>query len=348
MSFLTSINLSDYLGVLDWTVFIAVLLITFASIFYGQKLKKSSGVLETLLMGRRLTLPLFTATLVATWYGGIFGVTKIAFNQGIYNFVTQGAFWYIAYIVFALFMVDKIAPYKAVTLPNLIEKMFEKKVGSLEHSLIFFNVLPISYVISIGLFIQLLFNFSLNESMLIGTGIVLCYSSFGGLRSVVFSDLIQFFVMCLGVASVLLFSIFQFGGFSFLEMNLAPSYFSPTGENSMATTLVWGFIAMSTLVDPNFYQRCFAAESPKVAKKGILVSTIIWILFDLCTTFGAMYAKAVISEADSNTAYLTYSIQLLPPGLKGFFLAGILATILSTLDSYLFLAGATLSHDLAS
>ena len=115
----------------------------------------------------------------------------------------------------------------------------------------------------------------------------------------------------------------------------------------MATTLVWGFIAMSTLVDPNFYQRCFAAESPKVAKKGILVSTIIWILFDLCTTFGAMYAKAVISEADSSTAYLTYSIQLLPPGLKGFFLAGILATILSTLDSYLFLAGATLSHDLA-
>ena len=57
MSFITSINLSDYLSVLDWTVFIAVLLITFASIFYGQKLKKSSGVLETLLMGRRLTLP---------------------------------------------------------------------------------------------------------------------------------------------------------------------------------------------------------------------------------------------------------------------------------------------------
>ena len=183
--------------------------------------------------------------------------------------------------------------------------------------------------------------------MLIGTGIVLIYSSFGGLRSVVFSDLIQFFVMCLGVASVLFFSIYQFGGTSYLQSSLPQSYFSPTGENSIATTLVWGFIAMSTLVDPNFYQRCFAAESPKVAKKGILVSTIIWILFDLCTTFGAMYAKAAISNADPNTAYLTYSIQLLPAGLKGFFLAGILATILSTLDSYLFLAGATISHDLA-
>ena len=118
MSFLTSINLSDYLSVLDWTVFIAVLFITFASIFYGQKIKKTSGVLETLLMGRKLTLPLFTATLVATWYGGIFGVTKIAFNQGIYNFVTQGAFWYIAYIVFALFMVDKILQSSHSSKPN--------------------------------------------------------------------------------------------------------------------------------------------------------------------------------------------------------------------------------------
>jgi SSS family solute:Na+ symporter len=36
----------------------------------------------------------------------------------------------------------------------------------------------------------------------------------------------------------------------------------------------------------------------------------------------------------------------LPDGLRGFVLAGILATILSTLDSYLFLAGSTLSYDL--
>ena len=48
------------------------------------------------------------------------------------------------------------------------------------------------------------------------------------------------------------------------------------------------------------------------------------------------------------TAYLTYAIQLLPNGLRGFFLAAILATILSTLDSYLFLAGATVGHDLPS
>ena len=353
-NFSPEINIQGQLENLDWPIFIIVLLITFGSVIYGGRLRKTShlkktnqlGLLDHLVMGRQLTLPLFVATLVATWYGGIFGVTKIAFNQGIYNFVTQGVFWYIAYLVFALFMVDKIAPYEALTLPNLLEKMFGKKSGILGAFFNFFNVLPISYVISIGLFIQLLFNFSLEQSMLIGIGLVLSYSTLGGLRSVVYSDLIQFFVMCTGVALVFILSISTFGGIDFLKTSLPESYFQLTGTNTIATTFIWGLIALSTLVDPNFYQRCFAAKSPKVAKKGIIISTIIWAIFDLCTTFGAMYAKAIIPQAEAGTAYLTYAIQLLPNGLRGFFLAAILATILSTLDSYLFLAGATVGHDL--
>ena len=47
-------------------------------------------------MGRQLTLPLFVVTMVATWYGGIFAVNEITFNYGIFNFVTQGVFWYVA------------------------------------------------------------------------------------------------------------------------------------------------------------------------------------------------------------------------------------------------------------
>ena len=65
-------------------------------------------------MGRSLTLPLFVGTLVATWYGGIFGVTEIAYKQGIFNFITQGFFWYIAYILFAFFLVERIQTYQAV------------------------------------------------------------------------------------------------------------------------------------------------------------------------------------------------------------------------------------------
>ncbi|HLD43896.1 MAG TPA: sodium:solute symporter family protein, partial [bacterium] len=80
--------------------------------------------MDHLIMGRSLGLTLFVGTLVSTWYGGIFGVTEIAFNQGIYNFVTQGFFWYLTYLIFAFCLVDKIRQYEAITLPELIKKMF--------------------------------------------------------------------------------------------------------------------------------------------------------------------------------------------------------------------------------
>jgi len=352
---LPKIDFWSVLSPLDIAIFCIVLFITGASVVYGQHLKNKAikegsekeSFLDLLILGRQLTMPMFVATLVATWYGGIFGVTEIAFNYGIYNFVTQGAFWYVAYIIFAFFIIHKITPYKAVTLPDLVEKMFGPNSAKLTGIFNFFNVLPVAYTISLGLFLQLLLGGELITNIALGTTFVVLYSMWGGFRAVVFSDIIQFFVMVSGVFLILVFSVSNFGGLSFLKANLPANHFSITGGQSLSTTLVWGFIALSTLVDPNFYQRCFAAVNERAAKKGILVSTFIWFCFDICTTFGAMYARAVIPAAESKHAYMTYAVQILPDGLKGFILAGILATILSTMDSYLFLAGTTLSYDLA-
>tara|TARA_R110002072_G_scaffold534_4_gene3740 strand:- start:24065 stop:25486 length:1422 start_codon:yes stop_codon:yes gene_type:complete len=347
-----SLDFTHILSQLDWLVFIFIIVITIVSVIWGQRRLRSGAseketLIDHLIMGRKLTLPLFVATLVATWYGGIFGVTRISFEKGIYSFLTQGIFWYIAYILFAFFIVNKVSHYQALTLPDLIGKMFGPRSGKLSGIFNFFNVLPIAYVISLGILIQTFTGYSLLISMFIGVFFVLIYSIWGGLRSVVFSDLIQFFVMCAAVVLVIVFSVFHFGGLDFLRANLPETHFSPTGGQSLAVTLVWGFIALSTLVDPNFYQRCFAAKSPKVAKKGILISTLVWVCFDICTTLGGMYAAATIPQAQPNQAYLIYALQVLPDGLRGFALAGIVATILSTLDSYLFLAGTTISYDLA-
>ena len=339
---------------LDWIVFSVVLLVTISAVVYGHRRKRNvvrddspqENFLDLLVMGRRLTLPLFVATLVATWYGGIFGVTEIAFNYGIYNFLTQGAFWYVAYLLFAFVILHKVRAHRAVTLPDLIRRMFGPRSGKVSAVFNLFNVLPIAYTISIGILLQLLFGGPLWVMMLLGITLVVLYSMWGGLRAVVFSDLVQFVVMCSAVTIVAIASVSSFGGIGYLREQLPDSYFSPTGGTPWNETLVWGFIALATLVDPNFYQRCFAATSTRTARIGIIVSTVIWCGFDICTTLGGMYARAVIPEAEPHHAYLIYAAQVLPPGIRGFMLAGIVATILSTLDSYLFLAGTTVAYDL--
>jgi SSS family solute:Na+ symporter len=350
LAFKSSINFWNYLTTADIIVFSIVLLATVASVLYGQYLKErdhQTSFLDMLVLGRKLTLPMFVATLVATWYGGIFGVTQITFNHGIYNFVTQGFFWYITYIIFAFFIIHKVMPYKAVTLPDLVEKMFGPRSAKLTAIFNFFNVLPIAYTISLGIFLQLLFGGNLTTNIALGTTFVVLYSMWGGFRAVVFSDLIQFGVMVSSVILIAIFSVTSVGGLDFLKASLPESHFSLTGNVGLGTTLAWGFISLATLVDPNFYQRCFAATSEKTARNGILISTVIWFIFDIATTLGAMYARAVIPEADPKHAYMVFSMQILPPGLRGYVLAGILATILSTMDSYLFIAGTTLSYDLA-
>ncbi len=359
MPFKSSFSFISVLSRWDWLVFGLCLLGTVLTIVYGQWLRKQAfgsskianeekeSFLDAMIMSRRLTLPLFVATLVATWYGGIFGVTQIAFDHGIFNFLTQGVFWYATYLFMAFVLVAKIRRYSAVTLPELTGQIFGPRSAKVSAVFNFFNCVPVAYVVSMGLLFQSLFGGDLLFHMILGTSLVVIYSFAGGFRADVFSDLFQFFIMCSSVALVAFLSYAQFGGWDFLQSRLPATHFEWLGGQSLAETLVWGFIALATLVDPNFYQRCFAAATEKTARRGILISTAVWILFDVCTTAGGLYARAVIPSTESGLAYLTYSLQLLPEGLRGFFLAGIFATIASTLDSFLLIASSSLSYDLA-
>lgn len=347
-------TLLQFLDGWDWFVFTLVLLATIASVAWGQRVKKSLSqaeqlsTVELLLMGRSLTLPIFVATLVATWYGGIFGVTALAFEKGIYNLLTQGIFWYVSYLIFAIFLVKKIRRFEVMTIPEMASQMFGPRAAKLTAALNFFNLLPIAYTISLGLFLKSLLGGPLFLNTLGGVALVTLWSLWGGFRAVVFSDLVQFLFMILAVVLVVVFAWIELGSPIELAAKLPPSHLDWSGGESAATILVWGFIALSTLVDPNFYQRVLAANSDRTARRGIIYSTVIWFLFDCCTTLGALYARAAMPEAGPESAYLQFSLQLVPHGVRGLIMAGILAIILSTLDSYLFNAATCVSYDFLS
>ena len=344
----TPTPLIEQLSFWDYGVLALVLAITYGAVIYGRSRKPSAQrtVVDILVDGRRLTLPFFVATLVATWYGGVLGVTAISYEYGIYNFVTQGVFWYASYLIFAFFLAPKLKKTASLTLPEVTEKFFGPKAEKVAAVFNIFNVIPTTYAISIGLIIHSLTHVPLVWSITLGVTLVLGYSFIGGFRSIILSDLVQFLVMVSAILCVLFFSIFTYGGWDFLTAELPETHFTATGGQNISELIMWGFIALSTLVDPNFYHRVFAARDSKVAKKGILISVILWMIIDIGTTAGGMYAAAVIKNTDPNTAYLYYGVSLLPTGVKGFFLAGLICTILSTLDSYLFLASSTMSYDI--
>ena len=368
-------NILSTLGIWDLLVMILVMSITSFSIRFGLRRKihkdfdknlldtdslKGSSTLDRhyfrhIVMGRTLTLPLFIATLVASWYGGIFGVTEISYKTGIYCFLTQGVFWYISYLIFALFVVKTISRYAPYTFPDMIAKLFGKHSSRLASLFNLFNVLPIAYTLSLGLFIHTIFGINLYLSTLIGTCLVLSYTIRGGMLADVYSDLIHFFVMCSSVLLVVIFAYYTLGDFSTLHQKLPSHYFTLQSDQTTSSIFMWLFIALSTLVNPSFYQKCFATNSYKITRTGIFISIVIWMIFDCCTVLGGMYAKLFYDELYSNSAtylsssssmYLIMAISILPSGVKGFFLVGVLATIISTLDSNLLISSNTLCFDI--
>ncbi len=332
---------------LDLSVFVILTVLTLLYTVLLSRRHNEKSAVDYLLFGRKLTLPLFVTTLVSTWYGDIFGVTQIAFKRGINTIAIYGIGFYISGIFFMVFFVEKARKMNVFTLPEIIQKKYGKTAYKLSSLMILIKALPVTYLIGIGLLIQRLFGLDLYYSMIVGLIFVISYIGVRGFSGIIYSDAIQFVLMYVSVIMVVVFSYFQYGGYDFLDINLDESYFSINANEALSGLFLWFFISIiTTFMSPVFYQRCFAAKDVKIAKRGIVISVIFWMICDLCTVTGSMYAKAVLPNSMPNEAYFNYALNILPIGLKGLFLAGIAATILSTLDSFLFICSNTLVYDL--
>lgn len=318
-------------------------------LFIGFKTpwQKDDKLSDFLLAGRKLTLPVFVATFVSTWYGGVLGVGEMTYRYGVSNWIMQGLPYYIFDLIFAFTMAKKIRLSNLITIPDKLEDSYDKKNAVLGAFLTFVLVTPAPYILMIGVFIQILFGFSLFYSVLISCVISIPYLYFGGFKSDVYTDVFEFFIMFIGLAILIPFAAVNYGGYNFLVNNLPPLHLTVTGGNSVQYVLVWFFIALWTMVDPTFHQRCYAAKDPKTAKNGILVSIIFWLIFDFMTTTIGLYSKAILPNLkEPMWAFPMLAEKVLPPAAKGLFYAGILATIMSTLNSYAFISATTLGKDM--
>ncbi len=335
---------------IDYTIIAGYFVLILIVGFFAKR--KIHNLNDYFLAGRRLTLPIFVATLVSTWYGGLLGVGELSYNYGAVNWLTQGFFWYIIYLFFALFLANQIRKSNLTTIPDQLERFYnDKKTRFLGAIFNFLMVTPASYLLSIGFIFTLLFDWPLWIGILFGTLIMIFYTLRSGFVGVVYTDFIQFVLMMVGVALIIPFSIQTYGGWDFLTTNLPSLHLNITGGWTTQMILVWGFLAFWTLVDPGFYQRCYAAKDETIPRKGILISIGFWLLFDICTTFTGLYARAaaeagLLSISSPTTAYLDIAVSVLPIGILGIFLTGLIATVMSTIDSFTFLGAMNISHDI--
>jgi len=309
--------------------------------------RKEDSQESLILAGRRLTLPAFVATLVSTWYGGILGVGEFSFRYGLSNWVVFGLPYYLAALIFALLLAKRARRSPDLTIPDRLYTDYGPAATAAGSAILIIITLPVAYVLMIGVLFNQFFGFPVWAGIVFGTFFSVFYVVTGGFRAVLWTDVFQFILMFAGFIILLIFSVTSLGGLDYLKANLPAEHFSVTGGNPPGYIAFWYIVALATLVEPAFYQRCFAARSETVARRGILISILFWIFFDFMTTSCGLYARAALPELSNPVAaYPALAMKLLPAGLTGLFLLSLLATIMSTVDSYMFLSASTISHDL--
>lgn len=331
--------LADQLIILAY--FGAVLLVGFLTA------RRSPDTVEYFLAGRSLTTPVFVMTLVSTWYGGILGVGEFSYRYGISNWVVQGVPYYIFALIFAFLLAKRVRATNFATIPDKLHDAYGRPTAVLGAVLTFLLMTPAPYILMIGVLLELITGWSLLTCLLLGTLATTVYLYAGGFRSDVNTDILEFFLMFLGFAVILPFSVVKFGGLEFIRAHVPPLHLVWHGGNSAQFIMVWFFIALWTLVDPSFHQRCYAAKSPEVAQRGILYSIIFWLIFDAMTASAGLYARAALPTLEQPMmAYPMLAEITLPPIAKGLFYVGMLATIMSSLNTLAFVSATTLGRDI--
>jgi SSS family solute:Na+ symporter len=296
------------------------------------------------LAGRALTLPAFVGTLVSSWYGGILGVGEYGYRYGISNWLVFGVPYYVAALLFAFLVARRARQSPYVSIPDALRQNYGEAAARIGGLIVFLMTAPAAYVLMLGTLFGFVFGIPASVGIIAGAVLSLAYVVRGGLRAVVRTDLFQFALM---FGAFLVAAVFLVGthGLKPILNDVPSTHWTWHGGNSAQYVLVWFFIALATLVEPAFYQRVFAAESPATARKGIIISVGFWIVFDCLSTTTALYARALLpAGTDPVLAFPQLASEAFPGWLAALFFIGMLATIMSTVDTNGFIAAATLSN----
>ena len=316
--------------------------------------KKHSDFEDFFLAGRSLTTPLLITTLISTYYGidVLFGDSQLGFTNGVVAWFAYARPTYAFFLIAAFLLAHRLKQEDFKSLPDILDKYYGKKTRYVGAVTSFIYSLPALSLYGFGMLSDVILGWEPIMGMLVLGGIALIYTITGGFWAVALTDSIQFVLMCVILAMAFPFAMNLIGGFDSMIEVLEPSYFDTLGDMSIWLIIIYASTGLSILVEPTFYQRIFAAKSYKNVRNALVIGIFIWGSYDWIITILAMAAKVAVIQGTlpvdvaPDAALLTIMVAALPAGALGLFLAGVLATEMSSLDSYCLVAGGNVAYDI--
>jgi SSS family solute:Na+ symporter len=335
-------------------VYLAVLLgylglLLLVSFLFSRRIR---SVEDFFLASRRLPGFLVYLSVTASWIGATATLVSVdeAYINGLSSFWIMGLPSMITVLIFAVFLASRIQKLPIVSLPDLVEMRYGRAVRHMASILIvwYMVVLASSQMVAAGRFLCDFIGTTYVNGLLLGIGVVLVYSVFGGFFSVVVTDGFQFFCIVVGVAGlcVFLFSNFSFSDVSILAQQFGKSDYFNLFHNFERSLLVFVSFTAAWTISPIVWQRIQSARTKKGAQKGLLASSATFLLYYGAVILIGMFSLALFAPSYQKGPILSAIIS----GESGYILGGILfiaitAALMSTMDTAINTGALSLTRD---
>lgn len=330
-------------------IFVYLLVVLGVGVLAGRNI---TNLREYAVAGKSYGTLIIFATLSASFIGGGFsmGNAERVFLVGITNIVALWGFS-LKELLVARYIAPRMAQYPdAISVGDIMEihygtvaKIFAGIFGFiLCAGILGAQVGAMGYVFNLFLGIDRIWG------IMLGCGIVIIYATIGGMNSVIWTDVVQFVILAIGMPLTLYFGIHYAGGIAAVSAAIPANHLSlstqPLALISLAS-LFLTFLFGETLVPP-YLQRLLINRDVKKIARGTYLSGLFSIPFFAITGLIGIVALALDPSINPNLAMPYVIKQTLSPLFQGIVIAAVISIVMSSADSFLNAAAICFSNDI--
>ncbi|MCT4644143.1 MAG: Na+:solute symporter [Carboxylicivirga sp.] len=340
------------MGIIDYSVIILFsILIVMAGLSFrkrGSDMKSyfaAGGAVPWSISGLSLFMSFFSAGTFVVW-------GSIAYELGFVAVTIQLTMCLGGFIV-----AYYIAPGWKRTQSLTAAEFVRKRLGDRTQKFYTYLILVLSlaytgaFLYPVAKIVNVSTGFSIEACVIVLGFLILLYTVVGGLWAVIITDVLQFVILTAAVVIVVILSVDNVGGLSSFVEKAPSDFFNITGGEYSLWFIIAFAVYNTIFIGGNwaYVQRYTSVGSVKAAKKVGLSFAWLYLLSPLIWMLPPMVYRVMnpeLSGLENEGAYLLACKQVLPNGMLGLMLGGMIFATASSVNTTLNLAASVITNDI--
>lgn len=298
------------------------------------------------LAGREVPWMILLATSAATMVGGgmSIGIVSTVYEVGL-AIVLASTGAYFSLIITGIFLAPRLRGLNLITAGNYFELKFGEfsRILATLNSCLFLFTAIVAQMVAMGTITNSVFGVDYRVAVVIGAMVTVFYSTVGGIKAVLTTDVLQFIVLVGGLGAAAAILMVQHGGLNPLLQQVDQGHLMVTSHWSLmrVVTLFCAFLLGETLTPP-YVVRCLISKDVRGARLGVAGAGAFLLLFLPLTSFvlgiSALADPTVqqaVSQGNVQLAFPTILRTAFHPIFAGVMIAALIAAVMSSADSCL-------------